>query len=370
MRLLLPSGKLQLPAFFPDGTHGVVRSVDAADLATVHTAGVEMNSFHLQAKPGARNIQSLGGLHAFSGWKGPILTDSGGFQIYSILRENPALGTIRKDHIRYRASIEEEYRQLSPEKSIQAQFRLGSDIMMCLDYCTHPDESYEKQEEAVTYTLRWAKACRDMYCRLWKGAEPGNGAAYIESDPAKARPLLFAIIQGGNDRALRKYCAEALLAMGFDGYGFGGWPLDGDGLVTDILQYVAELVPSPYIVYAMGVGRPEEIVTCTQLGYRLFDCVIPTREARHQRLYTWTDDPATVDLSTAFYRFHYVMDDVHQADARPVDLYCDCPCCTQYSSAFLRHLFKIGEQLGPRLATLHNLRFYSRLMERLQGDLT
>ena len=370
MSLLLPSCRLSLPAFFPDGTHAVVRGVDAGDLASVHTAGVEMNAFHLQARPGARSIQTMGGLHAFSGWHGPILTDSGGFQLYSLLQENSSLGVIRKDHIRYRTSAEQEYQQLSPEKSIQTQFQLGSDIMMCLDYCTHADEPLEKQEEAVAYTLRWAQTCRDTYMRIWKGSgEPGDGLPYDAATPKEqARPLLFAVIQGGNDKALRKACAESLAAMGFDGFGFGGWPLDEQGLMVDILRYVAELVPDPAVVYAMGVGRPEEIVLCTRMGYRLFDCVIPTREARHQRLYVWKENPAQADLDTAFYRFHYILDDVHQRDTRPVDVHCDCPCCSRYSRAYLRHLFKVGDQLGQRLATLHNLRFYSRLMERLQED--
>lgn len=350
--LELPHGCLRLPAFFPDGTYGTVRTLDSRDVAGVGTAGIEMNAFHLLMKPGAQTIRTLGGLHAFCAWDGPILTDSGGFQVYSLIRENPKNGEIRKNEIVYRPEGGGKL-ILTPEKCVQTQLSLGSDIVMCLDICTHPGEAPEIQAESVDTTIRWARRCRTAFDENSK-------------DP---KVKLFAIIQGGEDNSLRKYCAGALKEIGFDGYGFGGWPLDSEGrLLTDTLAYTAGLIPDGCVKYAMGLGRPEEIAQCYRMGYTLFDCVIPTREARHQRLYVFSDaDNHGLEYLSgrSCYRFHYAIDDAHIRDSRPVDESCDCPLCAQYSRAYLRHLFKCGDSLALRLASLHNLRFYNRFMEML-----
>ena len=340
-------GDVSLPAFFPDATRGVVRCVDAADLTACRVPGLVMNTYHLLTKPGQSTIKALGGLHAFSGWGGPILTDSGGFQVFSLIRENKKFGEIRRNEIIFRSESGKKT-TLTPEKCIQAQFAYGSDIIMCLDYCTHPDDPPEINRLSVDITIEWARRCKDEYNRL-----SSTGQRFR---PVGKPPLIFGIIQGGSDFKLRKECADALIDIGFDGFGFGGWPLDSDGRLTEgILEYTASLMPDDKPKYAMGLGRPEGIDICVKMGYNLFDCVIPTREARHNRLYVFNDD---------FYEYYYPLDDVHRRDPRPISDRCDCYTCQNYSRGYLRHLLAIGDSLGQRLASIHNLRFYTMLMER------
>ena len=351
--LILPHGKIKLPAFFPDGTRGVVRCVDAQDLYACGVTGLVMNTYHLMTKPGAATIKALGGLNSFTGWTRPIITDSGGFQVFSLIRENASFGEIRPNEIIFRRDGKKTV--LSPEKCIQSQLAYGSDVLMALDYCTHPDDPYERQAESVDVTIRWGKKCMDTFTQQVK---KGSGRQ------------LFGIIQGGNEKPLRRECAEALLDMGYKGFGFGGWPLDSAGQLTEeILAYTAELIPDGMVKYAMGVGRPENIVACARMGFTLFDCVIPTREARHNRLYVFSEEfekPEDICLDGSFYRYHYILDDEHRRDSRPISKICDCHACVNYSRAYIRHLVSIGDSLGHRLATMHNLRFYTMLMERLQ----
>jgi queuine tRNA-ribosyltransferase len=332
-----------------------VRCADAADLVRCGVPGLVMNSYHLLTKPGLGVLRAAGGLHAFAGWQRPILTDSGGFQVFSLIRENPKYGEIRKNEIIFRPEGGHGKMVLTPEKCVQAQFVYGSDIMMCLDYCTHPDDPYDTNAFAVDVTVAWAARCK---------AEYEKQLAQRRIPPA-SRPLLFAIIQGGGYADLRRRCAEGLRQIGFDGYGFGGWPLDAENrLVEDILACTAQLMPDDAPKYAMGLGKPEGIAACRAMGYGLFDCVIPTREARHNRLYVFENpDPADPD---ARYHYHYMADDAHARAVRPVSPGCDCPLCAQYSAAYLRHLCKAGDSLAYRLATLHNLRFYETLMEKMR----
>jgi len=353
-KLILPHGEVTLPAFFPDGTKGVVRCVDKHDLENCKVSGLVMNAYHLLTKPGPALIKDVGGLNKFTSWDRPILTDSGGFQVFSLIQENEKYGKIRPNEIIFYPENAKSKIILTPEKCIQAQFAYGSDIMMCLDYCTHPNASYEINERSVDITIKWAKRCKEEYLKLLKA----------KKIPNEKRPLLFAIIQGGDNFELRKKCADALIEIGFDGFGYGGWPLDNDNnLVTDILEYTAKLMPDETPKYAMGVGRPEEIVLCNKMGYNLFDCVIPTREARHNRLYVFNDE---IDLdSDDFYHFHYILDEKYYRDTNPISDKCDCYCCKNYSRAYLRHLYKIGDSLAYRLATIHNVRFYTMLLEML-----
>ncbi|MCL2404998.1 MAG: tRNA guanosine(34) transglycosylase Tgt [Defluviitaleaceae bacterium] len=352
--LSLSRGNVPLPAFFPDATRGVVRTVDSADLVNCGVQGLVMNAYHLMTKPGAATIKSLGGLHRFAGWERPIITDSGGFQVFSLIRENAALGEIRPNEIIFRRDGKKT--TLSPEKCIQSQLSYGSDVLMALDYCTHPSDPYEIQAKAVDVTIKWGKRCMDTF---------------MQHAGTKHKPLLFGIVQGGNDKALRKQCAAALLEMGYAGFGFGGWPLDENGHLTEeILAYTAELIPSSMVKYAMGVGKPENIVACVKMGFNLFDCVIPTREARHNRLYVFNEEfeaPANIDLGLTrdFYQYIYPLDDIYRRDPRPISALCDCYACVNYSRAYIRHLLSIGDGLGSRLATIHNLRFYTMLMEIL-----
>jgi queuine tRNA-ribosyltransferase len=347
-------GVLKLPAFLPDATRSVVRSVDSQDLKRCGVQGLVINTYHLMLKPGAKLVRQMGGCHAFMNWDMSILSDSGGFQIFSLIRQNPKLGTIRENKVIFKLS-DGKKKILTPEKSIQMQFYLGSDIMMCLDYCTHPEDTSEIQLESVKRTISWAKLCKKEYDK------------YISQNlKNEQRALIFAIIQGGNDKKLRKLCADSLKSIGFDGYGFGGWPIDSKGnLLEDILGYTAEIMPADLPKYALGVGKPENIVTCVRMGYNLLDCVVPTRDARHQRLYVFNaDDLESVDLSRDdFYRCLYIQDKEHIKDSNPVSSLCDCLCCKNYSRAYLHYLFKIKDTLAYRLATIHNLRFYMNLME-------
>lgn len=347
--LELSHGSVKLPAFFPDGTYGVVRCTDSTDLEACSVQGLVMNSYHLLSKPGLSVLKQFGGIHAFSGWNHPILTDSGGFQVFSLIGENPKYGEIRRNEVIFRPDGGEKL-ILTPEKCIASQFAYGSDIIMCLDYCTRPDDSYEVNSLAVDITVEWAERCKNEYKKQLT----------MRKIAPELRPLLFGIIQGGGYRELRKKCADALVAIGFDGFGFGGWPLDSSGkLVDDILEYTASLMPDSTPKYAMGLGKPEEIARCYKMGYNLFDCVIPTREARHNRLYVF-DDAESLE-----YRNYYILDDKHIREREPVSEHCDCLTCRKYSRAYLYHLYKVGDSLAFRLATIHNLRFFSMLMERI-----
>ena len=214
--LITPHGAVPLPAFFPDATHGALRATGFEDAEDAGLYGCVMNTYHLYNRPGSRLIKSLGGLHKFSGWNRVILTDSGGFQLYSLIHENAAYGEIRDNEIIFRPDQGKEKLTFTPEKCVQAQFQYGSDIMMALDVCTAPDDGDEAQRRAVDLTVKWAARCRAEFDRLTRSMKG-------------AKPLLFGIVQGGADRQLRMACGKALREIGFDGYGFGGWPLDADG---------------------------------------------------------------------------------------------------------------------------------------------
>lgn len=352
------AGSLPLPAFFPDATYGAIRAGTFEDVYRAELYGCEMNSYHLMNKPGAKLIKSLGGLHGFTGYKGAILTDSGGFQLYSLIRENAEYGEIRDKEIIFRPDRGKEKITFTPEKCIQVQFQYGSDIMMALDMCTHPGDPIDVQRRSVELTVRWGERCKAEFEKLIKQTKP------------EKRPLLFGIVQGGADPELRMECGRRLEEIGFDGYGFGGWPLDADGSFrADILKMAADAMPDHKTKYAMGLGKPEEIVECVKMGYGLFDCVIPTREARHQRLYVFADGmetPEGVRSGAKFYRFHYAMDEKNVRDPRPVDERCNCELCKNHSRAYLHHLFRVNDPQAMHLATAHNLRFFGRLMQLLQ----
>jgi queuine tRNA-ribosyltransferase len=355
--LLIKSIKIKLPTFIPDGTFGVVRSLDASDLQACGVQAVMMNTFHLMQKPGSSTIQAVGGLHAFSGWQGPIFTDSGGFQAYSLIRENSKFGQVTDDGIRFSPEGSQRKFLLTPEKCIHLQMSYGSNLLFCLDDCTHVDEPQADQQTAVKRTIAWAKRCKREYEKTLeqKKIEP------------KKRPLLFGIVQGGQSNALRKECAQALLDIGFDGYGFGGWPLDAGGeLVEDMVAYLRELIPQQFPLHALGIGKPDNVARSFALGYQLFDSAMPTRDARHGRICRFTGSFHLQD--DKWWEYVYVQDQRHIKDGRPIDENCDCPTCRGYSMAYLHHLYKIGDGLYQRLATMHNLRFMTQLCEKLGGS--
>jgi queuine tRNA-ribosyltransferase len=343
-------GPLPLPVFLPDATRAVVRAVDSADLDTLGIDGLVMSAFHLMQHPGSTTVKALGGLHTMSGWSKPIITDSGGFQAWSLIRENPKNGTLTDKGIVFRPQGDKDKILLTPEKAIQLQLGYGADIVIALDDCTHADDPAETQHESVRRTIAWAKRCE---------AEFRNN----RSEDA----LFFGVVQGGADLALRKQCAEALLETGgFNGFGFGGYPLDGDGrLLSDVLAYVRELIPAEYPIHALGIGHPQSVVECFSMGYDLFDCALPTRDARRGRLLVWNEPPTDAMFSTGWFSYLYIGDDKFIKDPRPVCEYTDSPA-QRYSRGYLHHLFKLEDSAYYRLATLHNLRFMVLLQRRLR----
>ncbi len=274
-------GPLHLPAYFPDATRAVVRSVDSRDLEACGVQGVVVNAFHLSAHPGAGLLKRAGGVHAFMGWPRPVASDSGGFQLMSMIRENPRYGTVSARGIHFvDADGTRERTLFTPERSIRLQFDLGADLMICLDDCPSPTAS---REEVADLGRADGAVGRALPGRV----RPAPGGS--EEGPQRRRPLLFGVVQGGYDPALRRRCAEELLPLGFDGFGFGGWPLTPAGdLAEEILALTRQsLIPDPLPRFALGVGKPEHIVRCYQMGWRIFDTVLPTRDARHQRLYAF-----------------------------------------------------------------------------------
>jgi queuine tRNA-ribosyltransferase len=348
-------GPLRLPVFLPDATRGIVRAVDTADVEEAKIEALVVNTLHLASKPGTSTLSTHGGIHQFMDWKGPIISDSGGFQLFSMINESK-MGSINPKGFIYQHEKGGKKHKLTPEKCIQLQFKIGADIIYCLDYCTHPDMDMATQKTSVEYTINWAKKCKKEYDRLL--AE--------KKDPSN-RPLLFGVVQGGNSKELRKKCAEALLEIGFDGFGYGGWPIDKNGKLLDMVGYVADLLPKELPKHALGIGKPENLVAAYEAGYHIFDCVIPTRDARHKRLYAYNEPITSYEqLKGDFYSYLYIQDEKYIKDSRPIDEVCDCLTNERYSRSYLTHLFSINDHLAYRLATIHNLRFYSKLQEYLR----
>lgn len=345
---------LELPAFFPDATHGCVKSVDSLNLRETKTQGLVVNAYHLFVDDVIEIIKSSGGMHNFINFKGPIITDSGGFQVMSLIRRNKLMGKLTDNGAVF--NIPNKGKVIfTPEVSIESQINIGSDIVMCFDDCTEPHESPLQQAKSVNRTIEWAQRCKNHFNKL--------------TSNITTKPLLFGIIQGGRDKRLREKCAMELCSIGFDGYAFGGWPTDDKKvLMKDILQLTASLMPDDKPKYAMGIGKPEDIFDCFEMGFNMFDCVLPTRDGRHERLYVFNKHPNDIKCSDRdFYNYIYISSSSYSDDKNPISEYCDCPTCENYTRSYLRHLFKVKEASAYTLATVHNLRFYSMLTEILRN---
>ncbi|MCD6355992.1 MAG: queuine tRNA-ribosyltransferase family protein [Anaerolineaceae bacterium] len=357
--LRLNIGDLHLPQYLPDATFGQVRNLSASAVEACGIEAMMMNTFHLMQKPGASTVKSLGGLQQMSGWKKAIFTDSGGFQAYSLMRQNVKFGSLNNNGISYIPEGKKRKFLLTPEKCVQLQVSFGANVVFCLDDCTHIDDSLNEQTISVERTIRWAARCRAEFDRLMKEKRL----------PKEKQPKLFAVVQGGQSRELRTRCAQELLAIGFDGYGYGGWPLDSESrLVEDMITLLRELIPDEYSIHALGIGHPPFIARCTKIGYGLFDSAMPTRDARHGRLYRFSamPEPKTMHLTDNWFEYIYVNDKRYIKSKRPIEEGCTCPTCTHYSLGYLRHLFKLNDGLYYQLATQHNLNFMARLMKLLQ----
>lgn len=347
-QLMTATGPIRLPVFVPDATRGVIRGVSPDQLRAVGVESLIVSTAHLVFQPGASVVRALGGLQRFTGWSGQIFSDSGGFQAFSLMGQG--LCKASNQGLVYRFSPTQKYRRLTPRTCIEAQFRMGADVIYCLDYCTSPQGARPDQERSVELTVKWAKECRATFDSLVDRRDT-------------PRPLLFAVVQGGPFEDLRSRCAEELAALGFDGFGFGGYPVVDGGLVDEVL-YLPELVPGAFL-HGLGIGTPEHIVTAWRAGFDVFDCVLPTRNGRRGVLYYGLPDgPIGPGRCSSVAR---LADERWVRERGPIDPECDCLACTQFSAGYLSHLFRIDDRLVHTLGSLHNLRFYSRLLERLRS---
>jgi queuine tRNA-ribosyltransferase len=324
-RIDTPHGPINTPAFAPVGTQATVKTLDPRDLREVGAELILANTYHLYLRPGADVVAEMGGLHRFMGWEGPILTDSGGFQVFS-LAENRV---VTDDGVVFRSHIDGSQHTFTPEKVVQIQEQLGADIIMCLDECAEPhDRAYN--EAAVARTHAWAARCRAAQTRL---------------DQA-----LFGIVQGGIFTDLRQQSAGFLVALDFPGYAIGGLSVgESKADMYAMLDVTVPLLPAARPRYLMGVGAPEDLLESVARGVDLFDCVLPTRLARNAALFT---RQGRINIRNAQF----------ERDPAPVEAGCDCYTCQNFSRSYLRHLFKAGEILAARLATIHNVHFLLALM--------
>ena len=332
-RLRFDRGTVETPAFMPVGTYGTVKALTPEDVREIGAEIILGNTFHLWLRPGTEIIAAHGDLHDFMHWSGPILTDSGGFQVWSLAK----LRKIDETGVRFRTPTDGREVFLGPEESMRIQRALGSDVVMAFDECTAHPAPRERVAESMRLSMRWAARCRDEHERL---ANPN---------------ALFGICQGGMDAELREESAKALVGIGFPGYAVGGLAVGEDKAERErVLEACVPHLPAEAPRYLMGVGKPEDLVAGVRRGIDMFDCVMPTRNARNGHLFTRRGD---VRLKNARYR----------DDVGPVDPECGCYACRHYSRAYLYHLQKCNEILGSRLNTIHNLAYYQDLMAGVRG---
>ena len=328
-------GEIRTPAFMPVGTAATVKAMRPEEVRASGADIILGNTYHLMLRPGAERVAKLGGLHEFMGWERPILTDSGGYQVMSLSE----LTKVTEEGVAFASHLDGSRHMLSPERSIEVQRLLGSDIVMAFDQLVPTTSAREQQREAMERSMRWAKRSRDEFDR---GGEHAGRAA------------IFGIQQGALNQALRRASAEALIGIGFDGYAVGGLAVgEGQDAMLGCLDFAVEMLPADKPRYLMGVGKPDDIVEAVVRGIDMFDCVLPTRSGRTGQAFT-ADGP--LNLRNA--RF--------AEDQEPIESGCACPACTGFSRAYVHHLVKSGEILGAMLMTQHNLWFYQRMMRGLR----
>ena len=339
-----PHGIVRTPAFAPVGTRGAVRGLTHRDVAGLGAQLVLANAYHLHLRPGARLVARAGGLHRFSGWDRPILTDSGGYQVFSLGDRRE----IDEDGVWFRSHLDGSRQRLTPESATDVQARLGSDVAMAFDECVSYPASEPRAEVSMRRTLRWARRCRSRFLAV-RGDPARLGGEVI--NPGQAQ---FGIVQGGVHGRLREASARETVAVGFEGYAIGGLsvgePVD---VMYEVAAGVAALLPDDRVRYLMGTGMPDDLVECVARGVDLFDCVLPTRNARNGQLLT-REGPLSIKRAE------------FAEDVRPPDPACACYTCRRCSRAYLRHLHLSGEMAGRTLNTLHNLHFYLDTMRRMR----
>lgn len=351
-------GELSLPVFFPDATRGFVKSIDVNDIELTKTNGLLVNTLHLYRELGAKRIGKFGGIKKFMDWSGAMISDSGGFQVGSLIKADPKHGHVTDLGATFHSKNGKSI-TLTPELSIEFQMGLGVDMVVALDDFDAPNASYDEIKKSVERTIAWAARSKAEFIKICKK----------NNLTEETRPYILGVVQGGRYKELREYCAKELIKIGFDGFGYGG---DGKGdksLNYDMAKVIADCAPDEYFLYGLGVGKPEDVVILSGLGYNIFDCVLPTRDARHGRLYIYNfDSIKDIDLSKKdFYSYLNPDKQIYLDDDSKISKACDCLACTKYSKGYLAHLFKMHDFTAGRLATIHNLRFYSILMEKLRS---
>jgi len=363
------NGAIMTPVFMPIATKGAVKNLTPEELKKLGVDLILGNTYHLWLRPGLEVMKKSKGLHKFMNWGGPILTDSGGFQVFSLAKYRK----ITKDGVEFRDPDNGQKHFLTPEQSIQIQLDLGSDIIMVLDECLPFPCTHEQAEAAVGRTTKWAERCKTYFER--KGISNFQFSISKRNPKSKIpetikRPLLFGIIQGSVYKDLRERSARELLDIGFDGYAIGGVAVgEPRQYLWQVLDWVLPMLPEDKPRYLMGLGRPEEIIGAVSAGIDMFDCVIPTREARHGRIYKFKNQNSKIKMTmqnVKFYETIQIAKSNFAKDFWPLDKNCDCYACQNFSRAYLCHLFRAAEPLGQRLATIHNLNFYLELMRLLR----
>ncbi len=330
-----PRGEIRTPAFMPVGTAATVKAMLPESVAATGADILLGNTYHLMLRPGAERVERLGGLHRFMNWDKPILTDSGGFQVMSLSE----LRKLTEEGVTFRSHVDGSKHVLSPETSMEIQRQLGSDIVMCFDECPALPADEAIVAQSMRLSMRWAQRSRDAF-----GDRPGHA--------------LFGIQQGGVTEELRGESAEALRAIGFDGYAIGGLAVgEGQEAMFGVLDYAPDMLPIDRPRYLMGVGKPDDLVGAVERGIDMFDCVLPTRSGRNGQAFTWY---GPLNLRNAR----------HAEDTGPLDENCACSACTGYSRAYLHHVFRAGEMISGMLLTWHNLHYYQELMSDMRAAIT
>jgi queuine tRNA-ribosyltransferase len=326
-------GTVQTPAFMPVGTRGAVKGITPRQLRETGTTIVLANTYHLLLRPGPQMVEQLGGLHKLMGWDGPILTDSGGYQVFSL----STINQVDDEGVTFASHIDGAPVYIDALVATKVQNKLGADIIMCFDECAPFPCEEQKLHKAVERTLRWAGKCRKTH-----------------SNP---RQLLFGIVQGGTDLELRSHCAMELARLDFDGYAIGGLSVgEGHDNMIKTVQHTTPLLPGNKPRYLMGVGMPADIIAAVAAGVDMFDCVLPTRNGRNGFAFTETGSVR-------------IRNNLHTTDDAPIEQGCDCYCCKNFGRGAIRHFFNVGEMLGPILLSLHNLSFYQRLMKKIRENI-
>ena len=337
-------GEIQTPFFMTIGTVGAIKGLLPEEVKELGGQVILSNTYHLHLRPGEDIVQKAGGLHKFMHWDGPILTDSGGYQIFSLSK----IRKLKADGVEFRSHLDGSKIFLTPEKAIEIQMKLGSDIMMCLDECPPYDADRKYVEKSLKLTTEWARRCQ-----MFASANHRRGTKFCTPTDG-AKPHLFGIVQGGMHPDLRKQSAEQLMEIGFDGYAIGGLSVgEPNSLMYEIIEATVPYLPEDKPRYLMGVGTPEDILEAVSHGIDMFDCVLPTRNARHGYLFT----------SSGVVR---IRNEQYKEDFTPLDSECQCYTCKNFTKSYLRHLFIANEILALRLNTLHNIAFYLKLMSDIR----